>query len=100
MKSSLRPLISEKSLKRVEEDNEYTFLAESHVSKSEAKETVEAVFKVKVLDVRVSRRKGKAKRFGAKRNLVIGSGFKKVFVKLGAKEKIDLFETSKEGKKK
>ena len=75
-------------------------IAAGYIGSVLTRKLVKLGFKVKVLDVRVSRRKGKAKRFGAKRNLVIGSGFKKVFVKLGAKEKIDLFETSKEGKKK
>lgn len=98
MRSILRPLISEKSLKKVENDNEYTFLADLSVSKNEARDFVEKTFKVKVLRVGVSRMKGKAKRFGAKRKLVVELGFKKVFVKLAAKEKIDLFETKKGGK--
>lgn len=95
MKGILRPLISEKSLKKVEKHNEYTFLTESGVSKNQARDFVEKTFKVKALRVGVAQMTGKVKRFGAKRNLVRGAGFKKVFVKLGAKEKIDLFETKK-----
>lgn len=94
----LIPILTEKSLEVAKSGN-YTFWVDRHLSKREIKEAIEAVFKVNVTKVktlnykpmRVRDFRGKFKQILARRKAV---------VTLKEKEKIDVFEVEKKGKKK
>lgn len=88
----LIPVITEKSLGRVETLNEYTFAVPRNTTKSKVRYEVEKAFKVKVLSVRTKVKAGKSKRAGKLRRLVLHAETKQVIVKLDKKNKIDLFE--------
>lgn len=60
----LRPLVTEKSLRVSERQNAYTFAVDPKANKVQIRRAIEALFHVKVLDVRTALRKGKPKRFG------------------------------------
>lgn len=98
----LTPVISEKSLARIESFNEYTFRAPRYTSKAQVKEVIEKSFGVKVLSVHTKVLKAKAKRSGKLRRLTQRLDSKHVTVKLDKKDKISLFEIkeSKGGDKK
>ena len=59
----IRPLITEKTNTGMQ-DNKYTFIVPLNANKVEIRQAVEAVFKVKVLDVNTIRVMGKIKRMG------------------------------------
>jgi large subunit ribosomal protein L23 len=84
-----RPLITEKSNAGMQ-DNKYTFIVPLNANKVEIRQAVEAIFKVKVLDVNTFRVMGKVKRMGkhsGKRPDV-----KKAIVKLSPGQRIEFFE--------
>jgi large subunit ribosomal protein L23 len=58
----IRPMVSEKSYAGLEQ-NRYTFLVHPDARKTEIKEAVQAIWKVRVLHVNTINRKGKEKRF-------------------------------------
>jgi large subunit ribosomal protein L23 len=83
-------LITEKGTVQRELRNEYTFEVERDANKIEIKRAVEAIFNVKVADVRTMQMRGKLKRQGryaGRRN-----DWKKAIVKLLPDQKIELFE--------
>jgi len=83
-------LITEKGTVQRELRNEYTFEVERDANKIEIKRAVEAIFHVKVADVRTMQMRGKLKRqgrFAGRRN-----DWKKAIVKLLPDQKIELFE--------
>ena len=85
----IRPLITEKSNTGMQE-NKYTFIVPLNANKVEIRQAVEAVFKVKVLDVNTIRVMGKIKRMGkysGKRPDV-----KKAIVKVAPGQRIEFFE--------
>jgi large subunit ribosomal protein L23 len=85
----LSPVVSEKSYDLIEATRTYTFEVQSGASKSEVKQAVEAIFKVKVVSVNTMNRKGKRKRTGwsfGKR-----SDVKRALVTLAADDSIDIF---------
>ena len=85
----IRPLITEKSNTGMQ-DNKYTFIVPLNANKVEIRQAVEAVFKVKVLDVNTVRVMGKIKRMGkysGKRPDV-----KKAIVKVAPGQRIEFFE--------
>lgn len=59
-----KPLLTEKSMAQKEALNEVVFKVHPEATKTQIKEAVESLFGVKIKDVRTSRVKGKAKRFG------------------------------------
>lgn len=59
-----KPVLTEKSMKLQAEDNKYTFDVEVTANKIEIKQAVEAMFKVKVVNVSVMNVKPKSKRVG------------------------------------
>jgi large subunit ribosomal protein L23 len=84
-----RPLITEKSNAGMQ-DNKYTFIVPLNANKVEIRQAVEAIFKVKVLDVNTFRVMGKVKRMGkhsGKRPDV-----KKAIVKISPGQRIEFFE--------
>ena len=58
----IRPVVSEKSYAGLE-GNRYTFLVSPDANKTEIKEAVQSIWKVRVLRVNTINRKGKRKRF-------------------------------------
>jgi large subunit ribosomal protein L23 len=85
----LRPLITEKATHVAERHNAYTFEVSPLATKTEIKNAVEALFDVKVADVRTQNRRGKARRyrlkFGRMRN------WKKAIVALKEDYRIDFY---------
>jgi large subunit ribosomal protein L23 len=60
----LRPLVTEKSLRRSERLNTYTFEVATGANKIQIREAVESTFKVTVTGVRTQIVRGKARRLG------------------------------------
>ena len=85
----IRPLITEKSAKLMEE-NKYTFKVALTANKVEIRQAVEEIFKVKVLAVNTVRVLGKIKRMG--RNQGKRPDYKKAIVKLAPGNTIEFFE--------
>lgn len=84
-----KPVLTEKSLTMLSEENKYTFDVELTSSKTEVKNAVEKLFNVKVDKVNIIRVKAKTKRVGK----YVGktNRRKKAVVKLAEGYKIDLF---------
>lgn len=83
----LAPVVSEKSTRVAEKQNQAVFKVLLSAEKPEIKEAVEALFNVKVTGIQTLVVKGKAKRFGrfdGKRN-----DWKKAYVSLAEGQEID-----------
>lgn len=86
-----KPVITEKTLKLAEVENQYTFEVNSSVNKIEVKNAVEEKFGVSVLKVRILNVLGKTLYFGKKRIPGKQSDTKKAIVTLKSGDKIGLF---------
>jgi large subunit ribosomal protein L23 len=85
-----RPLITEKSTRQKDEDHQYVFEVDRDANKIEIQQTVEHLFKVKVLKVCTSNVLGKVKRLGRKSGK--RPDWKKALVTLKEGDRIDFFE--------
>jgi len=85
-----RPLITEKSNRQKESQNQYVFEVDRGANKIEIRRAVEQLFRVKVDRVNVSRVRGKVKRLG--RNVGKRPDWKKAVVLLREGNRIDFFE--------
>ena len=86
-----RPLITEKSTRLKESANTICFEVARDANKIEIAKAVQALFGVKVAEVRVANRQGKLKRMG--RYVGRRRDWKKAYVRLAAGEKpIEFFE--------
>src|ERR671929_2011660 len=85
----VRPLITEKATQLSERQNAYTFEVNPMATKTEIKEAVEALFDVKVADVRTQNRRGKKRRY----RLKVGRmrNWKKAIVALHEDFRIDFY---------
>jgi len=83
------PLVSEKGTLLAESANQVLFKVRPEANKIEVKKAVEALFKVKVVKVRIARYLGKIRRVG--RSMGRRPGWKKAYVTLKEGDKIDLF---------
>ncbi len=85
----LRPLITEKATHLSERHNAYTFEVNGNANKTEIKQAVEALFNVKVADVRTQNHRGKLRRY----KLKVGRmrNWKKAIVALHADYRIDFY---------
>ena len=81
------PHVSEKGSLLADEQNQHVFRVLSTATKSEVKEAVEGMFKVKVEKVRILNVKGKAKRFGGRMGK--RADMRKAYVTLMADNDID-----------
>ncbi len=81
-----RPLITEKGHDKRETENTLCFEVHSEANKIEIKQAVEAVFRVKVAEVRTSVYAGKLRRRG--RFTGYASDWKKAYVRLKAGQKV------------
>ena len=84
------PLISEKSMKMLEENNAYTFKVDKRANKIEIRNAVEEIFDVKVLNVNTMNMLGKKKRLG--RSEGKRPDWKKAICKLAEGDRIEIFE--------
>ena len=85
----VRPIITEKSMKEMAENNKYTFEVAKGTNKIEIRQAVEAIWNVKVEKVNTSNNKPKATRMG--RYTGTTSAVHKAVVKLKEGYSIDLF---------
>ncbi|QEH32215.1 50S ribosomal protein L23 [Aquisphaera giovannonii] len=85
----IRPLITEKATHLSERHNAYTFEVNPLATKTEIKEAVEALFPVKVLDVRTQNRRGKMRRYRLKSGRM--RDWKKAIVSLHEQYRIDFY---------
>jgi large subunit ribosomal protein L23 len=83
------PLISEKGTQLTASANQVLFKVRPDANKIEVKHAVETLFKVKVVQVRMTRYLGKVRRIG--RNMGRRSDWKKAYVTLKDGDKIDFF---------
>jgi len=86
----MRPIMTEKSMGQKEAHNVVTFRVRPDANKVEIRAAVEAVFNVKVADVRTSSYEGKLKRMG--RHQGRRPDWKKAVVQLAPGHKIELVE--------
>lgn len=91
----IKPLITEKNTSVSENLNKYVFEVAKDSNKIEIANAVEKRFKVRVLNVRTSIAKGKAKSQFTKKGRFEGyrSDKKKAYVTLHKEDKIDFFGT-------
>ena len=85
----IRPLITEKATHLSERHNAYTFEVNPLVTKTEIKAAIEALFNVKVLDVRTQNRRGKMRRYRLKLGRM--RNWKKAIVSLHEEYRIDFY---------
>lgn len=86
----IRPLMTEKSMRQKEEQNSVTFRVRPDANKLEIRAAVEAIFNVKVAEVRTANYEGKLKRMGKHQGR--RSDWKKAIVTLQPGHKIELVE--------
>jgi large subunit ribosomal protein L23 len=84
----LKPVISEKSYGLLDE-GKYTFIVRTDANKTQIKQAVEAVFRVKVTAVNTNNRTGKRKR--TRHGWGKRSDTKRAVVSLAEGDRIDLF---------
>ena len=84
-----KPILTEKSLRLMDEENKYTFDVDVRCNKVEIKEAVEKLFNVKVEKVNVMNIRPKTKRVGRYEGKT--NRRKKAIAKLAEGNKIDLF---------
>ena len=85
----IRPLITEKATHLSERHNAYTFEVNPLATKTEIKAAVEALFNVKVLNVRTQNRRGKMRRYRLKLGRM--RNWKKAIVSLHEEFRIDFY---------
>ena len=85
-----KPLITEKATTLKEKENKVAFLVDRAANKTEIKEAVERLLKVKVLAVNVATMKGKTRRMG--RTSGKRPDWKKAVVTLRPGDRIEFFE--------
>ena len=85
----LAPVVSEKSYSLLDAGR-YTFVVHPSSNKTEIKEAIQTIFRVKVASVNTLNRKGKVKRFGA--TMGKRKDTKRAVVTLREGESIDIFE--------
>lgn len=81
------PIITEQTMKLVEERNSYTFKVDKKANKIEIKNAIEKIYKVKVLKVNTINMYAKPKRVG--QHSGFKAEYKKAVIKLEKGQKID-----------
>jgi large subunit ribosomal protein L23 len=85
----LAPVVSEKSYALLD-TNTYTFIVRPDANKTEIKEAIQSIFKVRVTNVNTLHRKGKRKR--TRGILGVRKSTKRALVTLHPDDKIEIFE--------
>ncbi len=93
----MRPVVTEKTTRQIEEGNTYTFIVSESSNKIEISRSIEKLWDVTVLDVRTMRYAGKARRaflgrMSKSRDLGRRASFKKAVVTLAEGDHIELYE--------
>ena len=88
----IRPVVSEKSYAGIEQ-NSYTFLVDPRANKTEIKEAVQSIWRVRVTSVNTLNRHGKTKRRGWTKGKRPDQ--KRAIVTLADGDSIEIFETGK-----
>ena len=86
-----RPVITEKSMSLMQEENKITLRVRPDANKTEIKLAFERLYQVKVVDVKVSNVRAKNTTRGTRYKGTI-SGYKKAIVTIAEGEAIDLFK--------
>lgn len=86
----IAPIVTEKTMKLLQEENKITLKVKKDANKIEIKNAFEAIFNVHVEKINVMNVRPQAKRVGRYTGKV--SGYKKAIVKLAAGEALDLFK--------
>ncbi|NLM38496.1 MAG: 50S ribosomal protein L23 [Firmicutes bacterium] len=86
----IKPIITEKSTSLMASENKYTFQVDLRANKTEIKQAVEELFKVKVRNVNTMRMTGKTRRMGRFEGKT--SNWKKAVVTLEPGHTIEVFE--------
>lgn len=86
----IAPIISEKSIAMIEENNTYTFKVDKNANKIEIRKAIEEIFNVNVVKVNTVNMKGKTRRLGY--NMGKRPDWKKAMVKLAEGNRIEIFE--------
>lgn len=87
----LTPVITEKSMELLSNDNKVTVKVAKSANKYEIKDSFERLYEVKVVDVKVINQDAKKKSRGARYQGKV-SGYKKAIIKIADGEAIDLFK--------
>lgn len=87
----LAPVITEKSMSLMQEQNKVTLKVANNTNKTEVKLAFERLYQVKVVDVKISNVISKTKTRGSRYQGVVG-GYKKAIVTIAEGEAIDLFK--------
>jgi len=85
----IKPLVTEKSTHQQATRNAYAFEVHCGANKHQIKDAVQALYNVKVVDVRTMTRKGKSRR--SRNKMVKTSDWKRAIVVLDENSRIDLF---------
>lgn len=85
----VKPLVTEKSSRQASTRNTYSFVVAPDATKPSIKAAIEALYSVKVADVRTLTRKDKPKR--NRQAVIHKGGYKRAIVTLDEGSKIDLF---------
>lgn len=85
----IKPIITEQTMRLMEEDNKVTFEVAKSTNKTEVKQAVEAIFGVKVVKVNILNTKPKAKRMG--KYVGTTKAIRKAVVKIAEGQDINLF---------
>lgn len=88
----IKPVITEKSLQMVAQNNAYSFYVDPKADKKEIKEAIELAFEVKVLDLKTVSLPSASKRTGRRRIKKNVPGRKKAIAILPVGQKIELFD--------
>jgi large subunit ribosomal protein L23 len=93
----IRPVITEKSTRQIDDDNVYTFLVDERANKIEIRDAIQRLFDVDVMDVRTMRYAGKARRslmgrMSRSRDVGRRRSFKKALVTLADGQHIEFYE--------
>ncbi|SDL83134.1 50S ribosomal protein L23 [Halarsenatibacter silvermanii] len=86
----IAPIVTEKSMQQMEENNVYTFQVDPGANKIEIRQAIEEAFNVKVENVNTMNYRGKTRRLGY--NEGKRPDWKKAVVKLSDGDSIELFE--------
>ncbi len=87
----IAPVITEKSMTLMQEQNKVTLKVANNTNKTEVKLAFERLYQVKVVDVRISNVISKTKTRGGRYEGTV-SGYKKAIVTVAQGEAIDLFK--------
>jgi large subunit ribosomal protein L23 len=85
----IKPLITEKSTHQQTTRNAYAFRVHHGANKQQIKQAIEAIYEVKVIDVRTMNRKGKPRR--TRTGMTKTSDWKRAVVVLDENSRIELF---------